>query len=174
VVRPHLNNPGGRPGIDPAARKQVLRLLHYGLYVLTAASGNDLAAGTVTWLSQASFTPLLVMAGIRRDGHVHAVLGQSRAFAVNVVGAAQQEIASAFFRPANVEGGRINGYAFERGPATGAPLLTDLPAWFEARVTDAVHRGDHTVFVAEVVACGVRTPGARSLALFETPWSYAG
>jgi len=155
-------------------RKQVLRLLHYGLYVLTAAVGSDLAAGTVTWLSQASFTPLLVMAGIKRDGHVHAVLGQSGAFAVNIVGAAQREIASAFFRPAKVEGRRINGFAFERGPATGAPLLTDLPAWFEARVTDAVRRGDHTVFVAEVVACGVRDPQATSLALSKTPWSYAG
>ncbi|HTD48414.1 MAG TPA: flavin reductase family protein [bacterium] len=173
-MQPHLNNPGGRPGINPTVRKQVLRLLQYGLYVLTAAAGSDLAAGTVTWLSQASFTPLLVMAGIKRDGQVHAVLGRSRAFAVNIVGAEQQEIASAFFRPAKVEGGRINGYAFERGPATGAPLLTDVPAWFEARVTDAVHRGDHTVFVAEVVACGVRNPEAKSLALSKTPWSYAG
>lgn len=52
--------------------------------LLTAAAGSDLAAGTVTWLSQASFTPLLVMAEIKRDGHVHAVLGRSRAFAVNI------------------------------------------------------------------------------------------
>lgn len=169
-----MNNPGGLPAIDPAIKKRVLRLVTYGLYILTAAAEGDLAAGTVTWLSQASFTPPLVMVGIRRDGHVHAVVARSRAFAVSVVGAAQQEIASAFFRPSTVAGGRLNGYAFEPGPATGAPLLTDLPAWFEARVTDSVGRGDHTVFVAELVACGVRVPQASPLALSDTPWSYAG
>jgi flavin reductase (DIM6/NTAB) family NADH-FMN oxidoreductase RutF len=160
--------------VESAVRKQVLRFLNYGLYVLTAADGDDLAAGTVTWLSQASFEPVLVMAGIRRDGHVHAVVDQSGAFAVNIVGADQRHIASAFFRPARLEYGLINGFAFERAPTTGAPLLTDLPAWFEARVTDAVRRGDHTIFVAEIVACGLRDPGARSLVLAHTPWSYAG
>jgi flavin reductase (DIM6/NTAB) family NADH-FMN oxidoreductase RutF len=160
--------------MDLALRKRVFRLMTYGLYVVTATEGDDLAGGTITWLSQASFTPLLVMAGIRRDGHVHQIVERSRAFAVNVLAATQQDVASTFFRPASVEGGRINGYAFERGPKTGAPLLLDLPAWFEARVTDAVSRGDHTVFVAEVVGWGLRDPGAAPLVLRDTPWSYAG
>jgi flavin reductase (DIM6/NTAB) family NADH-FMN oxidoreductase RutF len=160
--------------MDVAVRKRVLRLLTYGLYILTTAAGDDLAAGTVTWLSQASFVPLLVMVGIRRDGHVHEVVDRSRAFAVNVLAATQREIASAFFRPSVADGARINGYAFERGPSTSAPLLLDLPAWFEARVTDAVARGDHTVFVAEIVGCGLRDPAAVPLALSNTPWSYAG
>ncbi|HKV70100.1 MAG TPA: flavin reductase family protein [Gemmatimonadales bacterium] len=169
-----MNNPVDRPPIDPAAKKQVLRLVTYGLYVLTSAADGDLAAGTITWLSQASFVPPLVMAGVRRDGHVHAVVERSGTFAVNVVGAGQREIASAFFRPSVVTAGRISGYAFERGRATGAPILTDLPAWFEARVTDAVRRGDHTIFVAELVACGVRDPAVSPLALSDTSWSYAG
>jgi flavin reductase (DIM6/NTAB) family NADH-FMN oxidoreductase RutF len=160
--------------MDAALRKRVLRLMTYGLYVVTAAAGDDLAAGTVTWLSQASFEPPLVMAGIRRDGRVHAVVERSRAFAAHVLAATQQHVASAFFRPSLVEGGRLNGYAFERGPSTGAPLLLDLPAWFEARVTDTVRRGDHTVFVAEVVGVGLRDPEATPLALGDTPWSYAG
>lgn len=160
--------------MEPAVRKQVLRFLTYGLYVLTAADGDDLAAGTVTWLSQASFEPLLVMAGIRREGHVHAVVDRGRTFAVNIVGDQQRNIASAFFRPSRVENGRINGLPFERGRATGAPLLLDLPAWFEARVTDTVRRGDHTVFVAEVVAWGLRDPSAKPLVLADTTWSYAG
>ena len=56
--------------------------------------------------------------------------------------------------------GTINGLAFEPGPETGAPLLLDLPAWFEARVTDMVKRGDHTVVVAEVINAGLRNPDA--------------
>ena len=160
--------------MDPGVRKRVFRLLTYGLYVVTASAGDEVAGGTITWLSQASFTPLLVMAGIRRDGRVHAVIERAGGFAVNIVTAGLAQIASAFFRATEVDGDRINGYAFERGPSTGAPLLRELPAWFEARVTDAVRRGDHTVFVAEVVACGVRHGDLSPLALADTPWSYAG
>lgn len=160
--------------MNPTIRKRVLRLMTYGLYVLTACADNEIAGGTITWLSQASFTPLLVMAGIRRDGRVHALVERDGGFAVNIVAAGRAEIASAFFRPTKVDGDRINGYAFERGPATGAPLLLDLPAWFEARVTDTVRRGDHTVFVAEVVACGLRHAEVVPLKLSDTSWSYAG
>lgn len=160
--------------MNPETKKQALRLLTYGLYILTARDGENLAAGTVNWLSQASFTPPLVMIGVKVDSRLHELIEQSRAFAVNILGAGQKEIAAAFFRPSQVEHGRINGYAFEPGPATGAPLLTDLPAWFEARVTDVVKRGDHTVFVAEVVNAGLRDPQARPLEMWDTGWFYGG
>ena len=50
--------------MDPGTRKRVFRLLTYGLYVITACAGDEVAGGTITWLSQASFTPLLVMIAI--------------------------------------------------------------------------------------------------------------
>jgi flavin reductase (DIM6/NTAB) family NADH-FMN oxidoreductase RutF len=155
-------------------RKQTLRLLTYGLYVLTAADGDEMAAGTVNWLSQASFTPPLVMVGVKVDSRLHGLIERSRAFAVNILAAGQKEVASAFFRPSQAEGNRINGYLFEPGPKTGAPLLTDLPAWFEARVTDVVRRGDHSVFVAEVINAGLRDPQARPLEMWDTGWFYGG
>jgi len=159
--------------LEPA-RRQVLRLITYGLYIVTAADGDAMAAGTVTWLSQASFAPPLVMVGLRRDGSVHALVDRVGAFAVNVLASTQRDVASAFLRPSKIDGNRINGVPFQRGPATGAPLLPDLPAWFEARVTDAVRRGDHTVFVAELIAWGLRDPQARPLVISDTPWSYSG
>ena len=41
-------------------KKTVLRMIPYGLYVLTAASGDEkFGAGTVNWVTQTSFdTPL--------------------------------------------------------------------------------------------------------------------
>lgn len=160
--------------MDPEVKKQTLRLLTYGLYVLTAADGEDVAAGTVTWLSQASFSPSLIMVGVKADSGLHAIVEQSGAFAVNILAAGQQDVASAFFRPSQVEGNRLNGFVFEPGPDTGAPLLVDLPAWFEARVTDAIKRGDHTVFVAEVVNAGLRDAEAKPLVMWDTGWSYGG
>lgn len=160
--------------MDPEVKKRTLRLLTYGLYVLTAAEGDEVAAGTVNWLSQASFEPPLVMVGIKADSRIHELIERSGAFAVNILSADQKDVAAAFFRPSQVEDGRINGYAFEPGPETGAPLLIDLPAWFEARVTDVVKRGDHTVFVAEVVNAGLRDPEAKPLEMWDTGWFYGG
>lgn len=151
-----------------------MRLATYGLYVVTAADGNDVAAGTLNWLSQASFAPPLVMVGVKAESGLHALIERSGAFAVNVLAAGQKDVASAFFRSTEVVSGRINGYPFEPGPETGAPLLPDLLAWFEARVTDVVKRGDHTVFVAEVVDAGLRDAEAKPLEMWDTGWFYGG
>lgn len=53
--------------MDVPIRKRTLRLLSNGIYVVTSSSGAAYGAATVTWLSQASFKPPLVMAAIRPD-----------------------------------------------------------------------------------------------------------
>jgi len=160
--------------MDANAKKHTLRMLSYGLYVLTATDGEQTAAAAVTWLAQASLTPPLVMVGVKVDSNTHTLVEKTGKFAVNVVGEGQKEIAAAFFKPSHIEGDTINGYRFEAGPQTRAPLLLDLPAWFEAQVTDTVKRGDHTVYVAEVIEAGVRDEVARPLQLADTGWSYGG
>jgi flavin reductase (DIM6/NTAB) family NADH-FMN oxidoreductase RutF len=160
--------------MDTEVKKKALRMIENGLFVMTAGSGSEVGAGTVTWLSQASFSPPLVMAAIKADSRLHAAIESTGAFAVNILDQKQRDVASAFFRPGQVEGGRLNGYAFERGPATGSPVLADLPAWFEARVTDVIKRGDHTVYVAEVVEAVVRDASATPMSLRDTDWSYGG
>ena len=160
--------------MDPQDKKVALRAINYGLYVLTALDGDEFAAAGVNWLSQASFDPPLIMVGVKTDNDSHAIIERTGAFAVNVLGEDQLDIGKAFFRTTVVEGDTLNGYRFERGPETGAPLLVDLPYWFEARVTDTVKRGDHTVFVAEVVGAGVRDEAVTPLLLRSTGMNYGG
>lgn len=160
--------------MDSDQKKLALRAINYGLYVLTARDGDQYGAGGVNWLSQASFDPPLVMAGVKADSGSAAIIGETGAFAVNVLAGDQLDIGKAFFRSTSVEDGRINGYAFEDGPETGAPILVDTPYWFECRVTDTVARGDHTVYVAEVVNAGVRNAEAVPLLLRDTGMNYGG
>lgn len=160
--------------MDPAQKKVALRAINYGLYVLTARDGDDYGAGGVNWLSQASFEPPLVMAAVKADSGSAAIIGRTGAFAVSVLADDQLDIGKAFFRTTTVEGDTLNGYRFEPGPVTGSPLLVDTPYWFEARVTDTVERGDHTVFVAEVVSAGVRDESKVPLLLRSTGMNYGG
>lgn len=159
--------------MDSALKKQVLRQFTYGLYIMTAAADNAVAASTVTWLSQASFKPPRIMAAVRIDGGVHALVEQSGAFALHIVGQDQQDLAATFFKPAVVGDDRtLSGYAYEPGPVTGAPLMLDLPAWLEAQVIETMTGGDHTIFVADIVNVGLRDPELPPLTLRDTPWRY--
>lgn len=160
--------------MDENAKRRVLRRVPYGMYLMAAIRAGSPVASTLTWLSQCSFHPPLVMIGVQANSLVHEAIEETGALAISVLAAGQQDVAEKFFRPASPEGGRLHGLAFEPGPETGAPVFTELPAWLEARVTDAVRRGDHTVFVAEVVAAGARDADFEPLLLSSTPWNYGG
>ena len=188
--------------MDPQDKKVALRAITYGLYVMTSSDGVpvEVGAGGVNWLTQASFEPPLVAAGVKADSGLCAVIGTTGTFAVNVLADDQLDIAKAFFRSTTVEGDLVNGHRFERGfdPRTvrrtarrhgfhtdsshrfergaisGAPILNEVPYWFECRVTDTIDRGDHTVFVAEVVNAGVRDAARVPLNLRSTGMNYGG
>ncbi len=149
--------------MDANAKKTVLRMIPYGLYVLTAKGKDDtIAAATVNWVTQASFTPPLVVVGVKADSHVHALIKESKAFALNVLGKGQQAMAFTFFKPATREGQTVSGEPFRPG-TTGAPILETTPAFLECRLVDSVERGDHSVFVGEVVEVGLaKSPDGRA------------
>src|SRR2546425_5213558 len=91
--------------MDPNAKKTTLRMIPYGLYVLTAANKDgQVAAGTVNWVTQASFEPPLVAVGVKTDSHAHALIKDTKAFALNVLGKGQQALAFTFFNPAERKG----------------------------------------------------------------------
>lgn len=158
--------------MDPNQRKKALRLLTYGLYVVTAGDEERYAAGTITWLSQCSLQPPLVMCGVQRKSTLHKAITDSKAFAVHVVGKSQKKLATTFFKNPTREDDRLSGYEFRRGK-TGAPLLADAAAWFECRVIDDVTHGDHTVFIGQVVDAGA-TSDDLPLVLRDAGFSYGG
>jgi flavin reductase (DIM6/NTAB) family NADH-FMN oxidoreductase RutF len=160
--------------MDSANKKTALRMISHGLYLLTVQGQGRYNASTVSWLSQASFEPPLVMVGVRVDTQTHTILEESRQFAINVLALGQTELAQTFFKHAEYEEGELSGYAFESGPVTGAPLFLDAPAWFECKVVDMVKGGDHTVVVAEVVEAGVHNSDITPMALRDTSWHYGG
>jgi flavin reductase (DIM6/NTAB) family NADH-FMN oxidoreductase RutF len=89
-----------------------------------------------------------------------------------LLGKNQKDLATAFFKGAQPEGDTLNGFRFESG-VTGSPILLDAPAWFECRVVEELRRGDHTIFVGEVVEAGSRRD-EEPLTLRDAGFSYGG
>jgi flavin reductase (DIM6/NTAB) family NADH-FMN oxidoreductase RutF len=140
--------------MDNQIKQTVLRMIPYGLYVLTASDGENYAAATVNWVTQASFQPPLVVAAVKEDSHAHQLIMHTNKFALNVLGKQQGPMAFTFFRPTEVDGQTLSGERFSPG-VTGAPILNKAPAFMECEVRGIVPFGDHTVFVGEVIEVGL-------------------
>jgi len=156
--------------MDAQHKKTSLRMIPYGLYVLTAeAPDGRVAASTVNWVTQASFEPPLVAVGVKAETATHELIKLAGAFALNVLAKGQQDLAFAFFKSQERDGNSIGGQAFSSG-TSGAPVLADAAAVVECTLTETVERGDHSLFVGEVVEAHVRReipgrPDALTLAL---------
>ncbi len=73
--------------MDTDAKKTALRMIPYGIYVLTTkAADGTLAAATVNWVTQTAFEPPLVAVGVKHDSGAYAILKDSRAFTLNMLG----------------------------------------------------------------------------------------
>jgi flavin reductase (DIM6/NTAB) family NADH-FMN oxidoreductase RutF len=148
--------------MDANAKKTTLRMIPYGLFVLTAAHPDGrVAAATINWVTQASFEPPLIAVGVKADSHDHALIKETKSFALNVLGKGQQALAFTFFKPAERQGQTISGEPFRAG-STGSPILTNTPAYVECTLEATVEKGDHSIFVGKVVDVGLaKAPEGR-------------
>jgi flavin reductase (DIM6/NTAB) family NADH-FMN oxidoreductase RutF len=158
--------------MDENAKKQTLRMIPYGLYVLTARDGNNANGATVSWLSQASFEPPRITVNLRNETGIHERVQATHKFVVNVLGQGQKDMASAFFRHVELDGDTLGGLQFHEG-VTGAPILDDAPAYLECHVVDMLDAGDHTIVLAEIVEAGVQNE-LPILDLAQTGYHYGG
>jgi len=144
--------------MDADAKKTTLRMIPYGIYVLTADDGKGaMGAATVNWVTQSAFNPPLVVVGVKADSGAYAALKSAGSFALNMLGKEHKGLAFAFFKPAKIENGQLSGQGFTRG-GNGAPILDAALGAVECKVTTIVEQGDHHIVVGEVTEAHLRHP----------------
>ncbi len=163
--------------MDADAKKTTLRMIPYGLYVLTATHGDEIGSGTVNWVTQTSFDPPLLAMGVKSDTKSLANIKAGGAMALSFLGSGQGDLAFAFFGNAAIEGDEFvskdNRIGFERTDG-GAIVLNDAPAWAELQLRETVEIGDHHVVVAEVIDVALREESPEILTLKELGLNYGG
>ncbi len=148
--------------MDADAKKTALRMIPYGIYVLTAEGPDgEIAAATVNWVTQTSFNPPLLVVGVKADSGAYETLGKAGKFALNVLGKGQQGAAFTFFKPAERDGDTVSGEPFHMG-GSGSPILDNAVASVECKVVEIVKRGDHHIVIGEVMDANVsQAPDGR-------------
>lgn len=143
------------------------------MYVITSRSNDRFAASTVTWASQASFKPPLLMAALRRESNVLSCMKESRVAVLHVLGRNQKAIAQKFFAATKQVGSSLNGETYTVG-TTSAPILQNLPTYLECKVIDIRDEyGDHAIVILEVVDAQL-SKHMKPLVVADSPWRYGG
>ena len=158
--------------LDQEAKKTILRKIPHGLYVCGVKDGEEVNGFTASWVMQSSFEPPLVVNCVRNDSKSHAMIKASGVFALSVLEAGQKDLAQKFFKPQRRVGNKFEDVEFTLGE-TGCPIISDSLGYVECQVVGSVEKGDHTVFVGEVIAAGVHRQG-EPLLLESTGWNYGG
>lgn len=159
--------------MDSNTKKTALRMVTYGLYVVTTTSPTDRAAFLCNWLTQCAFEPPLIVVAVENDAHSLQVLRDGGRFVVNVLETGQTELAGWFGRHYAKVGDKLANRELLATPS-GLPVLPEALSWFECKVVSEMLTGDHALFVAEVVDVAVLTEGRTPLTLKETGFRYAG
>ncbi len=136
--------------MDRQKVNRVLKRLVYGVYLLTARSGNEINGMPVSWVSQVSHEPPLIMVCVAQERYTHAMMESSRAFALNIMARGQKGLVDSFMARGIPKSEKFKMVRYREG-ITGSPLLKDALAYLECRITDTLDTGDHTIFVGEVV-----------------------
>ena len=135
--------------IDSATFRSVLGRFVSGVTIVTArdAEGEDHGM-TASAFCSVSLEPPLILISIAHDATLHPIVLEVDELAVSILTASQEAIARRFAEKLD---NRFEGVGFSRG-ITGAPLIDGALAHIEARIAHRYPGGDHTIFVAEVLA----------------------
>jgi flavin reductase (DIM6/NTAB) family NADH-FMN oxidoreductase RutF len=147
-------------GIEPGSFRDAISLFATGVTVITTATADGPAGMTASAVCSLSLEPVQLLVCISTRLPTHRALERGAAFAVNVLGERQRDLALRFARPA---ADKFAGVPLREEGAL--PLLRDAIAHFVCDVAERLPGGDHTIFVGRVRACD-HDPTQRPLLYF--------
>ena len=145
--------------MDRKQTQEALAKLVGGVYILTVDDGSERGGMPVSWVTQVSAEPPLIAVAVSPRRYSHDMIDGAGDFALNLLAADQGMIVAQFKLSGPDKEAKFRGLAVEKASSIGAPLLADALVSFECRVHTAYTPGDHTLFIAEVVAAKVRRDG---------------
>jgi flavin reductase (DIM6/NTAB) family NADH-FMN oxidoreductase RutF len=138
--------------VGPEEFRAAMSRLAAGVSIVTAMDAEGVPRGlTATAVCSVSLRPPLALASLSTGSRTHAAVESAGAFALNLLGRGEEELARRFARSATE---KFAGVKWETG-VTGCPMIPEALAVCECALERAVPAGDHTVFLGRVVRVAV-------------------
>ncbi len=132
-------------------QKIVTKAISNGVYIITVRTKERVNGMTAAWVSQVSMNPLLLMVSIAPARFTHDLIKESGYFAINVLDEDTQNYGAVFGFRSGRKTDKFQSISYFDAPG-GSPVLDDALAYFECKVADILHAGDHSLFIGEVAA----------------------
>ena len=133
--------------------KQCLGSWPSGVTIVTSRSGERVHGMTVSDFSGASLSPPLVTICCNRDSVTTGLIAEGKCFAVNILGADQQELSNRFASK-KLEEVRFEGLDCEIAE-TGAPLIPGAVVNMNCSLIATHDAGDHVIYVGQIEAAHI-------------------
>ncbi|MFF4624412.1 flavin reductase family protein [Nonomuraea jabiensis] len=132
---------------------EAMAQLAAGVAVVTVRDGRDDLGATVSALMSVSLEPPLVLVSLAGDGYLNEVLLRRDRWAASLLSSGQAAIASRFATAGRPSARLLlAGTPHHRGTHSDALVVEGGVAALEAETTTVVPAGDHTLFIATVLA----------------------
>lgn len=151
---------------------ELLKKIPYPLALLTCRLGDIRNGMPISWFTQVSSDPPLVMTAIKTSRYTHDMVKNSGVFAIVFLDANQTDLVARFKDKSPDKAKKFEGLKVSETPA-GCPVLEDSLGWLECKVITSIKPGDHTLFIAEITASKlIRTGEGLTLAHYGKDYHY--
>ncbi|MCC3772416.1 flavin reductase family protein [Streptomyces sp. UNOC14_S4] len=167
-------------GVSADEFRAALARLAAGVVLVTARDaehgprGED-AGMTATAFLSVSLEPPLVLVSVRNDSRMDDLLERQPLWAVSVLAESQRHIAGRFAMKGRISDRLLfEDIAYERGEASGAPLVRGALAALECRTEQRVAAGDHTLVIGRVLTATAPSTESGPLTYFRGKYRRLG
>lgn len=137
----------------------VLSKIPYAVSVVTVGAGGVENGLTISWLTQVSANPPLLLFSIHKDHYSRERLEDHPHFVVNLLAEDQAKVAAHFAQASMVGEDKIDEFATHSG-ASDVPILDEAIAYFDCDVQAMHEAGDHLLVLGLVKEAAVQHDAA--------------
>ena len=149
---------------------EAFRGIPYGIYILTTRRGTESSGMIVSWVSQVSYSPPLLMVALRRNRPALPTIQESGAFSLSLLSRDQKPLVENFKEPASpIQSSDLFRPLSQKGP----PIIKGACVSWECRLFSQREVGDHVLIIGEVLSTLVN-PEREPLTTAEYGKTYIG
>jgi len=135
---------------------EAFRRIPYGIYVLTTQSGAESSAMIVSWVTQVSYSPPLLMVALRHNRPALPAIRESSTFSLSLLSRDQKSLVDDLKKlPSQLQPSDLFRQSNQKGP----PIIKQAFATWECHLFSHVEAGDHILLIAEVRSSTVKPEG---------------
>jgi flavin reductase (DIM6/NTAB) family NADH-FMN oxidoreductase RutF len=149
---------------------KVTELFPYGIYIMSASAGEQVAAIIATWVTQVSFEPPLVAVAVEEEGGFLGQIIAAKQFSLSLLPEDGIEVAKYVLKNGPLFPLETEGLPFVNGE-NAPPRPAGAHSTINCRVRETYPAGDHVLVLGEITGAKVQGSGPV-LTLQDTGWKY--